>query len=124
MISFIDHYFCVSDLRGSITGLVNFGEWREFNLVKSNAGVSRGNHYHKQTEEGFIILEGRIQVVCQEVLSGIKQTHEVTSGDVFIISKMVCHQFIVIEPSVWINFLSEPMDSQNPDFYRLDINTD
>lgn len=123
MIRFIDHYFSVADARGSITGLVNFGEWREFNLVRSDSGVTRGNHYHKSTEEGFIILNGRMQVTVQAVCDGRavgeKRVQQVEANQVFIIEPMVCHEFCVTEPSVWINFLSKAMEPGNPDIHRL-----
>ena len=122
MIRFIDHYFSAVDERGSITGLVNFGEWREFNLIRSDSGVTRGNHYHEETEEGLIIIEGRIDVVVQAVCDGRvvgkKRVEQVKAGQVFIIEPMVCHEFIVREPSVWINFLSRTMNPAAPDIHR------
>lgn len=123
MIRFVDSYFFASDDRGSITGLINTGEWREFNLIRSDAGVVRGNHYHQFTLEGFFILQGRIEVSVQKVrdgqLSGDKNTYEVSEGSVFVIDPMVCHEFQVKEPSVWMNFLSRAMDSLLPDIHRI-----
>ena len=124
MIRFIDHYFTATDARGCITGLVNFGEWREINLIRSDAGVTRGNHYHKTTEEGFIILDGCIDVVVQSVREGRavgeKLVVRVKANQVFIIEAMVCHEFIVNKPAVWINFLSNAMDPGNLDIHRLE----
>ena len=45
-----------------MTGLLDFGQWQEANLIRSDAGAVRGNHYHKYTTEAFVLLEGQIQL--------------------------------------------------------------
>lgn len=121
MIKFLDNYFTKSDARGSIKGLINCGTWREINLIQSEANVVRGNHYHKSTIEGFIILSGRILVTLQRVsngeLIGEAIESEVGAGKVFIIETMVSHRFVTIESSEWINFLSLPINSALPDIH-------
>ena len=123
MIRFIDRYFSSTDSRGSITGIVNIGEWREINLVRSDGGIVRGNHYHETTEEGFFILQGKIDIVLHKVYNGKvigeKIFEQVAAGQVFIIEPMTLHDFHVCENSVWINFLSKAMDKSNPDIHRL-----
>ena len=68
MITFVDHYFEYEDPRGSITGLINQGNWKEVNLITSSKNSIRGDHYHKRTTELFIILEGEIEVISQRVV--------------------------------------------------------
>ena len=102
MIEFISNYFEHSDERGSFQGLVNFGNWEEINIISSEAHSIRGNHYHKYTDELFIILEGRIKITLQNVLTNKKlgkkkKTFEVLKGDVFFIKKNVNHIFETIE---------------------------
>jgi dTDP-4-dehydrorhamnose 3,5-epimerase-like enzyme len=124
MLRFVNRYFVHTDERGSIQGLVNQGNWKELNLISSDAGVIRGNHYHKNTQELFIILEGEIEVQTQKVRHGhldetISEYH-VKAGDVFWIDPMPTHVFTPRKFSKWINALSEPVDKEHPDFYRIE----
>ena len=124
MIEFISSYFEYSDERGSFHGLVNFGNWEEINIISSEAFSIRGNHYHKYTDELFLILEGRIKITLQKVLSNKKldkekKTFEALKGDVFLIKKNVNHIFEIIEYSKWINVLSMKINKKNPDINRI-----
>ena len=125
MLHFVNRYFVHTDERGSIEGLINSGNWKEINLVTSDTGIIRGNHYHKKTNELFIILEGEIKVLTQKINQGnpVDEVREnyVKGGDVFIIKPMTNHIFIPLKPSKWINALSEPIDKNNPDFYRIEV---
>ncbi len=124
MIEFISNYFEHSDERGSFQGLVNFGNWEEINIISSEAHSIRGNHYHKYTDELFIILEGRIKITLQNVLTNKKlgkkkKTFEALKGDVFFIKKNVNHIFETIEFSKWINVLSMKTNKKKPDINRI-----
>ena len=122
MIKFVKSYFEHHDTRGSITGLVNFGSWEEFNLIESEIGISRGNHFHKYTSELFVILQGKIKITVQRVsegrLTGDSEEYEVQKGDVFYIPKNVNHTFDILEYSSWLNALSVKTDPKNPDINR------
>ncbi|MBW2604805.1 MAG: WxcM-like domain-containing protein [Deltaproteobacteria bacterium] len=122
MLKFIKPYFMYEDKRGALEGLINFGEWKEINLISSLAGIERGNHYHKETLELFIILEGKINVIVQKVkdgkLLGSKAERIVKGGDVFLIDPFINHTFRVLNDAKWINVLSTKIDPQNPDIHR------
>lgn len=124
MITIIDRYFLHDDERGTLEGLVNFGNWKEINLITSEAGVKRGNHYHKETIELFIILDGKISVTVQKVedgrLTGGAKEIKVKKGDVFMINPMVNHTFYVEQDSRWMNVLSKPIGINNQDIWRVD----
>src|ERR1035437_1084701 len=123
MIQPLPRYFTFSDGRGVIEGVVNFGHWKEINLITSEAGMQRGNHYHKNTVELFLIIEGRIRVIAQQVESGHfigeRDDRVFLAGDAFLVEPYTNHTFEVIERSRWINVLSEPVDQRCPDIYRL-----
>jgi dTDP-4-dehydrorhamnose 3,5-epimerase-like enzyme len=123
MIKFIESYFQHKDDRGSITGLVNFGQWEELNVIESEAGVTRGNHYHKYTQELFVILDGRIKISLQNVeddkLIGEIKEYEVRQGDVFMIDVNTNHVFDILDKSRWINMLSIKTDKKLPDIVRV-----
>ena len=123
MIEFIPNYIDYSDKRGSFLGLINFGNWKEINIICSEADTVRGNHYHQNTDELFLILEGKIKITLQKVLDNEKldnekKTFDVQEGDVFLIKKNVNHIFETIEYSKWINVLSQKLNIDNPDIHR------
>ena len=124
MIEFIPNYIKHSDKRGHFIGLLNFGDWQEINFICSEANTVRGNHYHENTDELFIILEGKIKIILQKVLgkknlANYQKTFNVKEGDVFLIKKNVNHIFEIIEPSKWINVLSQKIDGEKPDIHRI-----
>ncbi len=125
MIEIIKRYFQYSDDRGSLEGLINFGEWKEINLIKSSFDSVHGNHYHKHTTEVFIILDGEIRVVTQKVqngkLVGNAVEENIKSGDVFLIEPFINHIFFVKKDSRWINVLSEAIKKTHPDIHRIGV---
>ncbi len=123
MIEFIPNYIEIPDKRGSFLGLINFGNWKEINIICSEANTVRGDHYHKNTDELFLILEGKIKITLQKVLDNKvldneKKTFDVQEGDVFLIKKNVNHIFETIEYSKWINVLSQKLNIDNTDIHR------
>jgi len=118
MIDFINSYFNHQDEKGSIVGLVNFGQWEELNIIESLKDAVRGGHYHLKTSELFIILEGRIEVCLENINQSKTKIVEVKKGDVFLIKPRIIHTFTILENSRWINCLSKKIDSKNKDFYR------
>jgi len=121
MIDFINSYFNHQDEKGSIVGLVNFGQWEELNIIESLKAAVRGGHYHLKTSELFIILEGRIEVCLENINQSKTKIVEVKKGDVFLIKPRIIHTFTILENSRWINCLSNKIDPNNKDFYRKKI---
>ncbi len=95
-------------------------------MISSIKGTVRGGHYHKNTVEIFIIIDGKIEVSTQKVeaekLVGKPCVSIVSAGDVFLIEPLVLHTFKCLEDSRWINMLSKKMNQETPDFYRPRIN--
>jgi len=122
LLKFIGRYFSHKDNKGSLEGLVNFGEWREFNMVYSEEGSIRGNHFHKDTIELFMILGGEIEVQVQKVAGGLlvgeSQKFLVQKGDVFMIEAEINHVFKVKKQSNWINVLSKAINKNKPDIHK------
>ncbi len=117
----IEKYFEHGDARGSIIGIINTGTWREANLISSDTGAVRGRHYHKLTEECFVILSGKILVQFRKPIPGESDlTDEAIflAGDVFIVNPLVEHTFEILETAQWINLLSVSMDGEHSDFYH------
>jgi dTDP-4-dehydrorhamnose 3,5-epimerase-like enzyme len=126
MIKIIDPYFIFKDDRGFLKGMINFGEWQEINLVYSKSNIIRGNHYHKETEEIFIILEGKIKVTLYKIYNDTvdknsKKEYIFEKEQVFLIEKNVLHIFEVLEDAKWINVLSKKTNPENPDFHKVEL---
>ncbi len=123
MVERIERYFIHNDERGTIEGIINKGCWKEINIITSSGSILRGGHYHKETQEMFIILDGEVIVKAQKVENG-KLTSEVMefharTGDVFIVNPNVVHTFQVEVYSKWLNALSKIIDPKNPDIHRI-----
>jgi mannose-6-phosphate isomerase-like protein (cupin superfamily) len=124
MITFYKNYFRNKDTRGLIIGLVNKGNWKEINYFETSGNQIRANHYHKETDELFIILKGKMKITLKNILVDGSpgrniESYEIKKGDVFVISKMTYHTFEILQKSVWLNALSIKMDKKNPDFHSL-----
>ena len=122
MIKFFENYIVKSDSRGEMKGLINQGNWKELNYFSTKAGQTRGNHYHKNTDELFIILTGKIEIECIRVNDkgesiSNKKTVIAQKGDVFVIRRGTRHTFHILENTNWINGLSQNVDEKNPDFF-------
>ena len=124
MIKFYSNYFKKEDSRGTILGLIDEGNWKELNYFSTEPNQIRGNHYHKKTDELFIILKGKLEIKLTRVsvndeLEGESELFSIKQGDVFVIPKMVYHVFYIIEKSEWINALSLKMDIKFPDIQTI-----
>lgn len=121
MFRIVPHYFEHADARGTITGLLNAGVWREANLISSDAGVTRGRHFHKETEECFVILTGQIRALFRKQDDRGRwrqEDRQFGAGDVFIVYPWVEHTFVIVTAARWINLLSAPLNQDQPDFHR------
>jgi len=107
------------DARGSITTLFAGEAWQEANLIESGAGAVRGGHYHEQTFELVVMLEGSVEVKVTPVADGPESVFVLEPGDVFRITPLVVHTFTTRTASRWLNFLSIAYDHSNPDVHRL-----
>jgi len=124
MIQFLKNHISFEDERGIMKGIINFGKWEELNFFRTKQNQIRGLHYHKVTDELFIILKGKIIIELSSVnfkgqLIGESKSILVKKDDVFIIPKNTYHIFKIIEDSEWINALSQKIESENPDIHKI-----
>lgn len=111
-------YFKFSDDRGKIIGISQGIAWKEINFFESDKGCVRGNHYHKETVEGFYVIDGEIEVCLEDQKSGEKKNFTARKGDIFRINPYIVHAFTVKTDSKWINLLSKEMVSMEKDIYK------
>ena len=67
MITFYKNYFHNADSRGLIKGIINEGNWQEINYFETTKNQIRAEHYHKETDELFIILKGKIKITLEKI---------------------------------------------------------
>ena len=53
--------FHFEDERGTIDQLIHEG-YAQINVITSKKGVFRGGHYHKENEEAFYLISGKLEV--------------------------------------------------------------
>jgi dTDP-4-dehydrorhamnose 3,5-epimerase len=96
-------------------------------------GVVRGWHYHKKQDDHFAVVKGMVKVALYDAREGSPtrgQVDEFFLGEhnniLLKIPVGVMHGYKTVgsEPSLLINFPSEPYDPQQPDEYRLPWDTD
>ena len=124
MITFYKNYFHSADSRGLIKGIINEGNWQEINYFETTKNQIRAEHYHKETDELFIILKGKIKITLEKIdnngnRSSKKENYEIKKDDIFVISRMTYHVFEILENSIWINALSKKMDRTSPDIHSI-----
>jgi len=116
----INPYFTHKDNRGFIRGIINDGNWQEINYVFSKKGAERANHYHKELNELFIIIDGEIRITYFHLDNRDNiESKIVKQGDVFLFKKNIFHRFEVLKDSVWLNVLSKKINPNRPDIYHL-----
>ena len=110
-------YFYYVDHRGKLVGVFQGLKWEEINYIESTNGSVRGNHYHKETREGFFLIDGKIRVTLVDNAKGSKRIFVSKKGDAMVIDPNIMHTFEMLENSRWINMLSKPLESQKKDIH-------
>lgn len=95
--------FCFEDDRGVIVQLVHKG-YAQINVITSKKGVVRGGHYHKENEEAFYILSGKLEVTVNEE----KQVY--SAGDFFGIEANDMHSFEFLADTLLISMYSKGVE--------------
>lgn len=119
---FIESYMNRMDARGEVIGIFREFPLAEINMVRTLAGHARGNHYHKSTNEFFIVLSGRLHLQVTTLKNEILFDGELSEGAMFIIEKNEIHTVTAISDVVWINGLDMKFSDSNPDFHIITSN--
>lgn len=108
------------DNRGAFYGLMNTGNWKESNVIETNKGEIRGNHYHKETDEVIFMLSGKAKVLLTDIKNPT-DTIEVILDKMegIVIQPYVLHKFEYLEKSIHVAFLSKAFDPKNPDLHLI-----
>ena len=92
--------FIFGDNRGRLTQLVHEG-FKQVNVITSIGGVKRGGHYHRINAEAFFVVSGEFDLVARH--TGKKEKYHCKEGDMFLIPKMVSHDFFYTDKTVLVS---------------------
>lgn len=98
LINILTPNFEFEDDRGKLVQLVREG-YKQYNVIFSKENVERGNHYHKENNEAFYVITGKIVLKVEK--DGISEEYEFSTGDMFEIPPYVVHSFYYIEDT-WL----------------------
>ena len=117
----LSSYAYRSDERGSFLGLVNEGNWREVNYVRTRAGAVRGKQFSKETHEVVFLLKGEVEVELQDVHDPIQRaTFRLREGEGVEIRPYTYHVIRYLTDCQQITLLDKPFDETNPDLHKLE----
>lgn len=102
--------FEFKDERGILVQLIHSG-YVQVNVITTNKGVIRGNHYHQYCREAFYIISGRVEVTL--TAGGERQVVQFKSGDFFEILPMVLHEMFYPEDCVMIALYDLPVERED-----------
>lgn len=103
----------VLDGRGGIFTWVPKEAIREFNMLYFTPGASRGDHYHPEFTEYFLVVEGSGTMVFKEP-DGRREIFHMSKGDCTYASPGIPHAFHAITNAVTVAMLSKPWDECHP----------
>ncbi len=117
----VDHIkYTKKDDRGEITDIMVKDNIDYVTLITSIKGSTRGNHYHKKTDQWVYILEGKIKMLTQMPDSPVVVTI-LEKGDLAKTGFMEKHAMIALEDSAFMVFTRGPRGGEDyeTDTYRL-----
>lgn len=95
------------DERGSLIQLLH-KDFSQVNVLRSNAGVTRGGHYHKVSKERFFIVSGNVEVTaCKDDIS---EKYVFAEGDYFEVVPYVIHSMYFPKDCIMVQMYDIPVE--------------
>lgn len=111
----------VLDGRGGIFNWVPPDPILEFALLFFHPNRVRGNHFHPEFTEYFLIVKGSVLFVTQDRHLGIQQSMLASTGTCFRTPPGVPHAVHAIEDAICISFLTKPWDKCEVPIVRTNL---
>ena len=113
----------VIDGRGGIFTWVPKEAVREFNLLYFTPGASRGDHYHPEFTEYFLVAEGSgVMIYKDPSVQGEKMVkYHMSKGDCVYTKPKIAHAFHAITPVTAVAMLTKPWDRCDPPIVHVDV---
>lgn len=103
----------VEDGRGAIFTWLPKQPIVEFNMVYFQPNKIRGNHYHPEFTEYFLVIEGTVVMVTKDALGKEVNMHA-SRGTCFCIPPNTSHAVHAVTQAICIAFLTKPWDECHP----------
>jgi mannose-6-phosphate isomerase-like protein (cupin superfamily) len=111
----------VYDGRGGIFTWVPQDDIKEFNLLYFKPGKSRGNHYHPEFNEYFLVVDGSGVMVTREDEESPEEVIHMSKGMCVRTPAGTSHAFYAITEVSAIAMLTKPWDDCDEPIVRLDV---
>jgi mannose-6-phosphate isomerase-like protein (cupin superfamily) len=111
----------VQDGRGAIFTWLPDQPIVEFNMLYFLPNKIRGNHYHPEFEEYFLIVDGSVIMVTKDPATGKEINMHASRGTCFRTPPNTPHAVHAITQSLCISMLTKPWDKCNPPIVYTDL---
>jgi dTDP-4-dehydrorhamnose 3,5-epimerase-like enzyme len=101
----------VHDGRGGIFTWVPDEPIVEFNLLYFSVNKVRGNHFHPEFTEYFLVVEGTVLLVTRDPATGEMANLHASRGVCFKTPPGTSHAVHAITPAVCVSMLTKPWDA-------------
>ena len=111
----------VRDGRGGIFTWIPKEPLVEFNVLYFQPGKTRGNHYHPEFHEYFLVVEGQGVMVTKDSEAAPEEVIHMSKGMCTRTPMGVAHAFYAITPVTAVAMLSKQWDLCHPPIVRMDV---
>jgi hypothetical protein len=109
----------LSDGRGAIFSWIPDQDIKEYTLLFFNKDKIRGNHYHPEFIEYFLVIDGVISLTTTDPLTGTNISTIGGAGFCFKTPKLIPHMVRAITEAKCLSLITKPWDTcDNPIIYQ------
>ncbi len=93
---------------------ISYGEEiRHLAFFELKKGYMRGGHYHKEKEETFYVIDGRMYGICIDTDTGERREYIVGKGEKMFISPRCGHIFYGMEDTLVVEYSPQKYVSED-----------
>ena len=111
----------IQDGRGAIFTWIPEDPIVEFNMLYFLPGKTRGNHYHPEFTEYFLVVKGTVVMVTKDPETGKEVNMNSSKGTCFRTPPHTSHAVYAVTESTCISMLTKEWDKSNPPIVHEDI---
>ena len=111
----------LKDGRGAILTWVPDLPILEFNMLYFNPNKIRGNHFHPEFTEYFLVISGAVMLVTKDAETGGEISMQAGAGVCFRTPPNTVHAVHAITDSVCVSMLTKPWETCNPPIVHEDL---
>ena len=115
------NFSTVKDGRGAIFTWIPSEPIVEFNMLYFQPSKIRGNHYHPEFTEYFLIVEGTVVMVTKNTETGKEINMHASKGTCFKTPPNTPHAVHAITESKCVSMLTNEWEKSNPPIIHEDI---